>query len=79
MGQLTHLCARLFLQVIETMTTWEGGVEAADVPVTEEGVQVQDATETDPPVVERRTSGNRLKVAPLPSFLFNSLRRHTVV
>lgn len=61
------------------MTTWEGGVEAVVAPVTEEGVQVQDATETDPPVVERQTSGNRLKVAPLPSLLFNSLRRRAVV
>ncbi len=55
------------------MTTWEGGVEAAVVAPVTEGeaeaeVEVQEwvASETDPPVEERQTSGNRLKVTQLP-------------
>lgn len=66
---MTHLFASLSLQVLEMMTTWAGGVEVVvAAALVTEGVEVQErvATEMDPPVEERQTSGNRLKVTPPP-------------
>lgn len=76
---MTHLFASLSLQVLEMMTTWGDGVEVVVVAaLVTEGVEVQEqvATGMDPPVEERQTSGNRLKVTPPPVCLFSVLFVH---
>lgn len=68
---LTCLSVQLSLQVLEMMTTWGGGVEAAVVAPVTEGVEEAEqeeewvASEKDPGE-DRQTSGNRLKVTAPP-------------